>query len=112
MLMVALVALASGERDAFFAFVTGAGLPLVVGVVVQIMFGADPNAAKTQNVLRYLLLFWVSLPMVSVWPVWRLAPEIGVTGALFEMVSGFTTTGATVLDILPSDRDPCFYGAA
>lgn len=44
-----------------------------------------------------LLFIWLGLPLLTAFPVARLVPEIGLTGAYFEMVSGFTTTGATVI---------------
>ncbi len=51
------------------------------------------------NRLAFLLTFviWVVLPLFGALPFMLGAPQLGVTDAYFESVSGITTTGSTVI---------------
>ena len=45
-----------------------------------------------------LLIFYILMPFVLAAPLVVVAPEIGIGGGYFEMLSCLTTTGATLFD--------------
>ncbi len=97
MLATAMFAGLAGETEAMRAFAIGSLLPALTGIALLLMF-SGAGGSRAQNELRNLVLFWLGLPALTVLPVLWLVPEIGLVGAYFEMVSGFTTTGATVIE--------------
>lgn len=92
----------AGETPAAAAFGSWFVLPLAAGVVIGLVVGKRGNGATARSDIARLALFWLLLPALVAPPVRQLVPEIGWSGAYFEMVSGFTTTGATVIDALDS----------
>lgn len=102
--MVATAAFAwlAGETPAATAFGSWCVLPLAAGVTIALVGGQRTAGETARSDIARLALFWLLLPALVAPPVRQLVPEIGWSGAYFEMVSGFTTTGATVIDGLDS----------
>jgi len=78
-----------------------AGISLAVGAALVSLFRSRPMTAGTAMAVG--ALGWFGLSLIGAVPYW-LALDITYLDALFESVSGFTTTGATVLtglQILP-----------
>ena len=80
----------------------------ITGVIGSLLALATANAARTGLGIRQAFLLtiaiWVVLPLFGCLPFMFGPPHLGFTDALFESVSGITTTGATVivgLDALP-----------
>lgn len=95
MLIPAVVDIAARNADwqafAFSALVTG-----LVGLLMSVAFGgALEEGLNTRQTFVLTTLSWVSLPVFGALPFLWLG--IGYTDAVFEAVSGFTTTGSTVL---------------
>jgi len=79
---------------------------LIAAASGLIMWLPNINQQSTLSVrdgFLFVTLFWVLLGIVSALP-FILGVHLGITDAIFESISGFTTTGATVivgLDELP-----------
>ncbi|WP_416916268.1 MAG: TrkH family potassium uptake protein [Roseicyclus sp.] len=96
--------LADGNRN-WQAFAVSAAVAIALGGSVAL---ASANFDLRQMSVREAFLLttatWVVLPMVGAIPLMLGEPDVSITDAYFEAVSGMTTTGATVfpgLDALP-----------
>lgn len=102
MLCIALYGLVAGEMDAASAFAISGALALGGAAAIACGFRESALLPPLRSEIMLLLAFWIALPALASLPVVWLLPEIGFRGAWFEMVSGFTTTGATVIADLDS----------
>ncbi len=70
--------------------------------VLGVILGLATMNRQPRHVARYLLLSllmtYVLLPIVLAAPLVVIVPTLGWGGAYFEMLSSFTTTGATLFD--------------
>ncbi len=104
MLPPAFVGLAFGDGDVqpFFA---AFGLLLAAGLVIWLPVRHSRQELRVRDGFLVVVLFWSVLGLSGSLPfILSVNPEITVTDAVFESVSGLTTTGATVivgLDYLP-----------
>src|SRR3569832_183750 len=97
-----LVALAYGESE-WAEFLFTFGLLFLVGAAVWWPVRAERRELRTRDGFVIVVMFWTVLGMVGAIP-FMFQPHLSFTNAVFESVSGFTTTGATVitgLDSLP-----------
>ena len=89
-----------GQWDVFSASLL---ISAVAGVILWLPNRAQKEELSIRDGFLVVTLFWVLLGVVGALP-FILGLHLGVTDAVFESVSGFTTTGATVivgLDQLP-----------
>lgn len=101
-LMLPPAALALMERDmaSARAFSQSAGLlALVAAAFAVARHGHRSRTPARSEIVTVLLVFTVA-PIGAALPVALTAPQLGPVGAYFEMVSSFTTTGATALPSL------------
>ena len=100
--MVMGLAYGDGEAD---AFVIGFIITLFTGLVAWLPVRHVRRELKIRDGFLVVVLFWLVLSLFGAVPLYLAErPDIGVTDAVFEAVSGLTTTGATVLvglDTLP-----------
>lgn len=95
MLPFCLVALFYGEKEGL-CYLAVAGVSLLVGVLV--------TWKKPKNTVFYLkegcvatALSWIVMSLAGCLPFWLTGEIPSFTDALFETISGFTTTGASIL---------------
>jgi len=84
-------------------FLISLGLTFAVGFVLWLPVRRRRTELRTREGFMVVTLFWTVLSVLSALP-FHLSPHLDWTDAIFEAVSGFTTTGATVmtgLDRLP-----------
>ena len=96
------LAYADGQADLFLdAF----GIVLAVGLLAWIPARREHGDLRLRDGFLVVALFWCVLGLAGAVPfVLAAVPRMTITEAVFEAVSGFTTTGATVLvglDSLP-----------
>ena len=85
------------------AFATGLATTLFAGVMLWLPTRHLSRDLNIRDGFMVTALFWVVLGLFGAIPLW-LAPDLAPVGAIFESISGLTTTGATVitgLDKLP-----------
>lgn len=74
------------------------GISLLSGFVLWAMTRHHATELKTRDGFLVVVLFWLILSLYGMIPfVIGESPPLGVLDGLFESVSGWTTTGATVL---------------
>jgi trk system potassium uptake protein TrkH len=87
------------------AFVIGFFVTLLCGFLCWLPFRRSTKDLKTRDGFLIVTLFWTVLSLFGAIPfVVSKQPMLSFTNAIFEAVSGLTTTGATVitgLDYLP-----------
>lgn len=97
---------ADGEAD---HFLVSLGITLVCGLALWLPVRHHRRDLRVRDGFVVVALFWTVLGMLSAVP-FLFSPHLPFTEAVFESVSGFTTTGATVisgLDRLP--RSVLYY---
>lgn len=95
MLPFCLVALIYGEKE---------GLCYLAVAVVSLLVGVIVTWKKPKNTVFYLkegcvatALSWIVMSLAGCLPFWLTGEIPNFTDALFETISGFTTTGASIL---------------
>lgn len=79
------------------------GVLFLVGVAIWWPVRGERRELRTRDGFIIVVMFWTVLGVVGAIP-FMFTPHLSFTNAVFESVSGFTTTGATVitgLDSLP-----------
>jgi trk system potassium uptake protein TrkH len=105
MLPPAGVAFATGD-GALVAFLIAAGSLVILGVALWLPVRHASRELRTRDGFFVVAMFWVVLSLAGAIPL-AIAPEphLPLVDAVFESVSGLTTTGATVItsiDDLPT----------
>jgi trk/ktr system potassium uptake protein len=92
-----IIAKCYGDGDSF-PFISSFFITLASGIVLWSMFRSYHHELKTRDGFLIVTLFWVVLCLFAALPL-MIAPQPhdNLTDAMFESVSGFTTTGATVV---------------
>lgn len=91
------------QENEWAEFLFTFGLLLLAGVAVWWPVREERRELRTRDGFAIVVMFWTVLGMVGATP-FMFEPHLPFTDAVFESVSGFTTTGATViadLDSLP-----------
>lgn len=97
------VSLLYGDGEAWIFFVSLL-LTASTGVVLWLPNRTQISELSVRDGFLFVSVFWILLGMVGALP-FMLGLHLDLTDAIFESVSGFTTTGATViigLDALPA----------
>ncbi len=80
------------------AFAAGFAVTLVTGLAAWLPVRRVRRELKIRDGFLVVVLFWMVLSLFGAVPLWLADnPNMSVTDAVFESVSGLTTTGATVL---------------
>ncbi|MEL6259100.1 MAG: potassium transporter TrkG, partial [Pseudomonadota bacterium] len=79
-------------------FAISAFLSILAGAILTILSRGDAKETGQREAFFLTVLVWVVLPLVAAFPI--AASGASITDAVFESVSGLTTTGATVLTAL------------
>ncbi|RMH55839.1 MAG: TrkH family potassium uptake protein [Deinococcus-Thermus bacterium] len=77
-------------------FLVGAGVGLSVGFLLR-RLGSPQAEPRRAEALLTVAGLWILVPALGAIPFW-ISGGLGYLDALFEATSGFSTTGATVLD--------------
>ncbi|MFI3266184.1 MAG: TrkH family potassium uptake protein [Rikenellaceae bacterium] len=97
LLISALISYFNGVDDGFIPLFVSFLLVLMLGGFPQIFV---PKAATISTKESYLIIVgaWLVLCLAGTFPYLLYGGEFNVLGAWFESVSGFTTTGSTILN--------------
>jgi len=80
------------------AFIIGFGVTFLTGLLLWLFFRKHQHILRTRDGFLVVVLFWFVLSVFGSIPFdVSLYPKMSITDAIFESVSGLTTTGATVL---------------
>ncbi len=79
---------------------------LGIGFLLWYLARDQKQALRSHDGFLIVVLFWITASIVSAIPLClTFAPHLTLTDAFFEAISGFTTTGATIIPHL--DNLPC-----
>ncbi len=70
----------------------------VIGIIVGLALANRKPRIAARYHLTTVLVAYVVLPVLLAAPMAHLVPALGMSGAYFEMVSSFTTTGASLFN--------------
>ncbi len=93
------------DHNSLSAFLWTFCLMLIVGAALWLRRSLPFSELRARDGFTVTVVFWVVLSCVSALPLYLSIPHLSLAQAVFEAVSGFTTTGATVLtgiDQLPT----------
>jgi trk system potassium uptake protein TrkH len=106
------IAAALGERGMIFPFAASAGLALLAGLPPVILGRKTRPRFTPSRGLLIVCLAWISACLLGSLPYLISRALPGVSDAVFESVSGFTTTGATLfVDLEAQPRSLLFWRA-
>jgi trk system potassium uptake protein TrkH len=98
LLMIVPLAFAVGRHDAAEdAFLTSIAITLGAGVAMSLATRRFRRELKAHDGFILVALTWLLLPAFGALPLLLTLPDLSVTDAYFEAMSGFSATGATVL---------------
>lgn len=102
MLPPIIVGLLYHEGD-IYSFVAAFVVTFIVGLILWAVFRKQHHELRTRDGFLVVVVFWLALSAAGAIPLAiTLYPKMSFTNAMFESVSGLTTTGATVLTHLGS----------
>ncbi len=110
LLLPALVALLYGEND-WIWFLASAGMGAVVGGGTLLILRDAPEL-RVREGFAVVAFGWLCVGLLGAVPLWLSGQIPSFTDAAFESVSGFTTTGASILtDIESRSHGTLFWRA-
>jgi len=92
--------MAFGTRDMHVArsFFYGATLLLILLLLISVAVRSNPRSSSNRRQIVALILAYIGLPVLMAIPFYEGLETTSFANAYFEMLSSFTTTGATVFD--------------
>ncbi|HBH45231.1 MULTISPECIES: TrkH family potassium uptake protein [Hyphomonas] len=94
MIPCALIDMADGRQETYVFEVSAFG-SILIGSCIWVLSRGEVERSGQREGFLLTVLVWVFLPMIAAIPF--LALGMSFTDAMFESISGLTTTGATVL---------------
>lgn len=91
------IALSYGEEDTV-AFGVSVGVTALCGLLLRLMAHDSDNTLSRRDAYLVVALSWVIFSLFGTLPFLLSGYITNFTDAFFETMSGFTTTGATVID--------------
>ena len=95
------VGLIYGESAAWWLLLT-AGITLFVGLGLQFVFRKSDKTLFAREGFAIVALSWIGISLFGALPFYLSGEISSYTNAFFETVSGFTTTGASILNEVES----------
>lgn len=100
LLLPALVSALYGDAD-WMHFLVAAGIGLVIGGGGSRLLGQAPEL-RVREGFAVVTFGWIVVGLLGALPYWMSGQIPSFTDAVFESISGFTTTGATILTDIES----------
>ena len=104
MIPALLISLFGGEMQSAWSFLYAMGATLVVAALLWLTCKGAPNALSAKEGLACVGISWIVMSLLGCLPFVLSGAIPNYIDALFEIVSGFTTTGSSVLaapELLP-----------
>ena len=109
MLPALIISLFAGETDAVQGFVLALGVTLLVAALLFLLCRKAPSAFYAKEGLVCVGISWVVLSLMGCLPFYFSGEIPAFVDAFFEAVSGFTTTGASVVPEVERLSDGILY---
>lgn len=109
LLLPTLVSLIYDDKDAY-AFLISAGISLMLGIILRLITRKPDKALFAKEGFLIVALAWICASLIGALPFYISGAIPSFVNALFETVSGFTTTGASILtDIEALSKSMLFW---
>lgn len=92
-----------GDEQVLAFFEPGLAYLIIASFFLLAGKGFDPSKIRYRDTLFFAVITWVLMGLLGAVPI-ALVTHVSVTDAVFESISGLTTTGATILtglDLMP-----------
>ncbi len=97
LLLVCLIPFMYGETDAYYFFISSVISFSLAGI--SLFYGRNHSSAIGKREGSVIVTFtWILFTLVGLLPFWLSSSIPSYTDAFFETISGFTTTGASILN--------------
>jgi len=97
LLLVCIIPLIYGEKDAHFFLISS--LISFSFSMLALYFGRNPSLSIGKREGSVIVTFtWIIFTLIGLLPFWMSGSIPSFTDAFFETISGFTTTGASILN--------------
>ncbi len=97
LLLPAVVGVIYGERQTWLAFLLSAAISLVLGMLPKLFIKPRTHVIYAKEGFIIVAFTWIMLSLVGAVPLVLSGAVTSYVDAFFEIVSGFTTTGASVI---------------
>ncbi len=97
MIPAGLISLVYGEYNAMFSFLAAMAVTMAVSLVLHLICKGAPSAFYAKEGLVCVGLSWIVLSIFGCLPFFFSREIPNYIDAFFEIVSGFTTTGASIV---------------
>lgn len=102
LVLPALVSLFYDETKSFWAFLITAAFTFAVGFLVMVIFKPKTDVIYAREGLVIVALAWIALSLFGALPFYLSREIPDFIDCIFEIVSGFTTTGSSILSDVES----------
>lgn len=110
LLLPAVVGVIYGERQTWLAFLISAAISLVLGLLPKYFLKPRTHVIYAKEGFIIVAFTWIMLSLVGAVPLVLAGAVTSYADAFFEIVSGFTTTGASVIpDVEALTRGVLFW---
>ena len=97
MVPAAIIGLSYGEYNAMFSFLIATAITAAVSMLLHLICKGAPSAFYAKEGLVCVGLSWIVLSLFGALPFWFSREIPNYIDAFFEIVSGFTTTGSSIV---------------
>ena len=97
LLLPAIVGVIYGERQTWLAFLISAAISLVLGLLPKYFLKPRTHVIYAKEGFIIVAFTWIMLSIVGAVPLVLAGAVTSYADAFFEIVSGFTTTGASII---------------
>lgn len=98
MVIPAVIAAINNEMEVLFAVIASIAFTIFIFFIVKAVFGKnDRENFSTRDGFLFVTLSWITASFVAALPFYLSGAIPSFTDAYFETMSGFTTTGASIL---------------
>lgn len=101
LLFVVFITLIYGDKDGIY-FIISSALALFVGLILILIGRNAPNRVGKREGALIVTFTWIIFSLIGAMPFWISQSIPSYTNAFFETISGFTTTGASILNNIES----------
>ena len=86
------------EEKCFLPFLMAAAIALLIGLILRLVIKPRTETIYAKEGFLIVALSWISISAIGALPFFLSGEIPNYIDAFFETVSGFTTTGATIVD--------------
>ena len=103
------VSLIYGEYNVALSFLISSVISLIVSLILTKFFGKNDKMIFAKEGFAIVALAWISMSLIGALPFFISREIPSYIDAVFETVSGFTTTGSSILNNIEALSHGCLF---